>query len=66
MAIDSAFSVSTTGSPVNSVQKSAEDRVVAKQEKSSDNTKTSSETQTSAPVVNTNSQKTGTTINTTA
>ena len=70
MAIDSVYSVSTTGSPpVNSTQRSAEDRTVEKPESNKDessNTGTSSEAHTSAPTVNTEGQKTGTTISTKA
>ena len=69
MAIDSVFSVSTTGPQVNGIQKSAEDRVVEKPENDknkSSNTGASSEANTATPTVNTVGQKTGTTINTTA
>lgn len=70
MAIDSVYSASTTGSPpVNSTQKSAEDRTVEKpgsNKDNSSNTGTSSEAHTTAPMVNTDGQKTGTTISTKA
>lgn len=70
MAIDSVYSVSATGSPpVNSTQKSAEDRTVEKPESHNDkssNTGTSSEVHATAPTVNTDGQKTGTTISTKA
>ena len=70
MAIDSVFSVSTTGSQVNSTQKSAEDRV-EKQVNDNDKSKASnagasSEVNPATPTVNTGGQKIGTTINTMA
>ncbi len=69
MAIDSVFSVSTTGPQVSGTQKSAEDRVVEKPETAKGkggNTNTSSEVNTAPPTVNTGGQKIGTTVNTTA
>ncbi|MDO8436572.1 MAG: hypothetical protein Q7S69_00185 [Nitrosomonadaceae bacterium] len=56
MATDSAYSVSTTGSQVNSTQKSAEDCVVGKQEVDKDkgrssNTGASSEVHNATPTV---------------
>ena len=66
MAIDSVFSVSTTGSQINNIQRSAEDRAVEKPTNDSNKSSTSSETNAATPVVNTEGQKTGTTINTTA
>lgn len=65
MAIDSVFSVSTTGSQINNIQRSAEDRAVEKPTNDSNKSSTSSEN-AATPVVNTEGQKTGTTINTTA
>ncbi|MEI8384666.1 MAG: hypothetical protein WCF51_01730 [Nitrosomonadaceae bacterium] len=70
MAIDSVYFVSTTGSQqINTTQKSAEDRTVEKQEGKKErvgHTVQPTEVHTTPTMVNTEGQKTGTTISTKA
>ena len=70
MAIDSVYFVSTTGSQqINTTQKSEEDRTVEKQEGKKErvgHTAQLTEVHTTPTMVNTEGQKTGTTISTKA